>query len=261
MDHASGVRGKHEQSEAMEPEATISVLVVDDICLCREGVADLLRQGGSAGEVRTAADAPAAVQSLRSFGPDVVLLSLASSDALATLAAIRVAAPTVRVVALAVTETEDEILAYAETGVTGFVPRHGTLETLENTIASVVRGEAVCPPVVTGALLRRISTLADQGSRPADAAHLTPREREVLMLIEQGLSNKQIAQRLSIEVRTVKNHVHNLLEKLRVRRRGEAAARLRSARVPALDLLRGASRSKGTRPFPSGYQTPTAAED
>jgi DNA-binding NarL/FixJ family response regulator len=119
--------------------------------LCREEVADLLRQGGSAGEVRTAADAPAAVQSLRSFGPDVVLLSLASSDALATLAAIRVAAPTVRVVALAVTETEDEILAYAETGVTGFVPRHGTLETLENTIASVVRGEAVCPPVVTGA--------------------------------------------------------------------------------------------------------------
>jgi DNA-binding NarL/FixJ family response regulator len=234
------------------------VLLIDDICLSREGLADILRRDGSVDEVRTAADAQTAVLLLSGYVPDVVLLNLASSDPLATLAAVRVAAPAVRVIALAVTETEDEIVAYAEAGVTGFVPRHGSLDTLKVTIASVVRGEAACPPVVTSALLRRISSLADQRAGSADADRLTPREREVLLLIEQGLSNKEIAQRLTIEVRTVKNHVHNLLEKLRVRRRGEAAARLRSARVPALEVLREPPRSAGTR---SGYQASVSTRD
>lgn len=238
MDRASGLRCQYEQAEPVPHEAMISVLLVDHVCLSREGLARLLRSDQWAGEVRTAADAQAAVHSLRSFLPDVVLLNLASLDGLTTLAAIRMVAPAVPVVALAVTDTDDEIVSYAEAGVTGFVPQHGTLEDLELTLASVVRGEAMCPPRIAAALLRRVSTLADQRS---DTTHLTPREREVLVLIEQGFSNKQIAQRLNIEVRTVKNHVHNLLEKLQVRRRGEAAARLRSTRVPALDLLRDTS--------------------
>lgn len=261
MDCAAGLHSQHEQSELMPPDALISVLVVDGICLSREGLADLLRQDRRTGEVRTAADAQAAVDSLYSFLPEVVLLNLASLDGLTTLAAMRVVVPAVRVVALAVTETEDEIIAYAEAGVTGFVPRHGTFENLQLTMAGVVRGEAVCPPRVAGALLRRVSALVDQRTGSADTAHLTPREREVLVLIEQGLTNKQIAQQLSIEVRTVKNHVHNLLEKLRVRRRGEAAARLRSARVPALEVLRDTSRSTGTRSSQSGYQTPMSSQD
>ncbi len=242
MDCAPGVRGRHGQVEPAPPEAVISLLLVDQIWLSREGLAGLLRRDRWAGEIRTAADAPAAVLSLRSCPPDVVLLNLASMDGLATVAALRTAAPTVPVVALAVTDTDDEIVAHAEAGVTGFVPRHGTLEDLKLTIASVVRGEAVCPPRIAGALLRRVCTLAARRCGSADTTHLTPREREVLVLIEQGLSNKEIALRLNIEVRTVKNHVHNLLEKLQVRRRGEAAARLRSTRVPALELLRDASR-------------------
>lgn len=235
MDCTSDFRGESKHSEA------ISVLVVDDIWLSREGLANMLERDRWAGEVRTAADAQTAVHCLHNFSPDVVLLNLASVDGLATLAAMRVVAPAARVVALAVTGTETEVVAYAEAGVTGFVPRHGTLEHLKLTIASVVRGEAACPPQVADALLRRLSTLADQRTRPADACHLTPREREVLVLIEQGWTNKQIGLQLSIEVRTVKNHVHNILEKLGVRRRGEAAARLRAAQVPTLELLRDAN--------------------
>lgn len=249
INSTSGLRSQQEQSETVAAKQVISVLVVDDVCLTREGLAALLRRDRSTGMVHTAADTQAAVLSLRSFHPDVVLLNLASSDMLATLTAMRMATPALRVVALSVTETEDEIVAYVQAGVTGFVTKHGTLENLMLTMANVVRGEAVCPPQIAGVLLQRISALGG----PADTAHLTPREREVLVLIEQGLSNKQIALRLSIEVRTVKNHVHNLLEKLRVRRRGEAAARLRSAQVPALGVLRDTSSPRGTRPSPSEY--------
>lgn len=255
MDRASQLSGEPEP-ELVQHKAVISVLVVDDICLSREGLADQLRHDRWAGEVRTAANMEAAVRSLRSFLPDVVLLSLASADGLAMLAAMRVVAPAVRVIALAVTETEDEIVACAEAGVAGFLPRSGTLEHLKLAVAGVVRGETVCSPRVAGALLRRVSVLAAARTGYTDTTHLTPREREILVLIDQGMTNQQIAQRLSIAVRTVKNHVHNLLEKLRVRRRGEAAARLRSTRVPAFEVLHDAS--GGTRPTRGGYQTPVS---
>lgn len=83
---------------------------------------------------------------MHSFLPDVVILSLAYAGGLATLAAMRVVTPAVKVVALALTETEDEIIASAEAGVAGFLPRRGTLEDLELTVAGVVRGETICSP-------------------------------------------------------------------------------------------------------------------
>jgi len=220
----------------------VSVLLVDDTFLPREGLADLLRRAGWVVEVRTAADAETALRCLRSFSPDVILLSMASHGGLWTLAALRGTAPATPVVALAVGENEHEIVACAEAGAAGFLPRHGTLDDLESTVAGAVRGEASFSPRVAGLLLRRITAMAARPFAPADGeGHLTPREREVLLRIEQGMTNKQIAIDLGIEVRTVKNHVHNLLEKLRVRRRGEAAARLRSARVPAFELLTDSS--------------------
>jgi DNA-binding NarL/FixJ family response regulator len=212
-------------------------LIVDDTRLSREGLADQVRRNGLADDVRTAPDLRATLDGLHD-PPDVVLISLASTDALDVLVALREAAPDTKIVALAVSEAGDEVLACAEAGVVGLLPRDGTLEELASTVEGVVRGETMCPPRVAGALLRRVSSLAARRGVMPDDTHLTPREREVLVLIEQGMTNKQIAQRLGIEVRTVKNHVHNLLEKLRVRRRGEAAARLRSARVPSTAALR-----------------------
>jgi two-component system nitrate/nitrite response regulator NarL len=219
----------------------IAVLIVDDIALSREGMADVLRRGSWVGEVWTAADARTAVARVRSASPDVILLSMASQDGLLMLSALRAVALTVPVVMTGVKEFEEEIVACAEAGASGFVPRHGTFADLEETVAGVIRGETVCSPRIATLLLRRVTTLAENKTPTDGTAHLTPREREVLMLIERGMTNKQIATNLGIEVRTVKNHVHNLLEKLRVRRRGEAAARLRSARVPSLGLLNESS--------------------
>jgi two-component system, NarL family, nitrate/nitrite response regulator NarL len=228
-----------------------SVLLVDNICLSREGLAAQLRHEDWASDVRTAADASSAVDTMRQCSAEVVLVSLASTEGLETLAIVRAAVPSAPVVVFAVSDGDDEILRCAEAGVAGFVPRDGTLADLSRAVAAVMRGEIVCPPPVVNALMRRMARLAAQRTGPIDDIHLTPREREVLVLIEQGMTNKQIAQRLNIEVRTVKNHVHNLLEKLRVHRRGEAAARLRSARVPATRVLRDAG--EGTRSLTRGY--------
>ena len=130
-------------------------------------------------------------------------------------------------VALGVADADDHVLGCAEAGVAGYVPRDASLDDLVAVIESAFRGEAICSPRIAGSLLRRIATLAAGQNGTMPLAHLTGREREIVRLIDRGLSNKEIARDLGIEVATVKNHVHNILEKLQVRRRGEAAARMR----------------------------------
>jgi len=134
----------------------------------------------------------------------------------------------VRVIALGVTGDDDEVVACAEAGVTGYLLRDQPFDALLPVIASAAAGEVTCPPVIAAALLRGMGRRGS-GQR-ALASRMTPREREVLLLIEAGLTNKEIARKLNIEIRTVKNHVHNLMEKLNVRRRGEAAALMLSQR-------------------------------
>jgi DNA-binding NarL/FixJ family response regulator len=131
------------------------------------------------------------------------------------------------VVALGLLDSEAEVLAAAESGASGFVLRDACLDELIDCLETVARGDLRCSPSIAGALLRRLGTLASERPRSDPVRDITWREREVLGLVEQGLSNKDIAGRLSIEVTTVKNHIHNILEKLGVRRRSDAAATLR----------------------------------
>jgi two-component system nitrate/nitrite response regulator NarL len=220
----------------------ISMLLVDDTALTREALASQLRREDWISEVHSAADARSTICIALDTQPAVVLVSLASVNGLQTLCAIRRALPDARVIAIAVSEDCDESLACARTGVAGIVLRGGALCELKTTVAGVVRGETVCPPSVVGVLVRHVSDAAASECGPVDDSRLTCREREVLVLIELGLTNKEIARRLGIEERTVKNHVHSVLEKLRVHHRGEAAAKLRATRVLELGALISASR-------------------
>ena len=139
----------------------------------------------------------------------------------------RVAANTdAPVVALGALADEEHVVALAELGVLGFVEPDADLDALVAAVAGAARGEAVFPPRIATTLLRRVSSLGVR-RRTVDAAALTMRESQVAGLIAEGLSNKEIAARLCIEVATVKNHVHNILEKLGVNRRFDAVARLR----------------------------------
>src|SRR6266571_3842650 len=132
--------------------------------------------------------------------------------------------PHARVVALGVIEDYDDVLGCAEAGVPGYVPREASIDDIVGVIESVHRGEAICSPRVAASLLAALAAGSVAGPL---RAHLTDREREVVHLIDDGLSNKEIARELGIEVATVKNHVHNILEKVQVHRRGEAAAQVR----------------------------------
>jgi len=219
----------------------VSVLVVDDVRLCRDNLVASLHREPSIVYADGASDAEAALRALRGRHFAVVLVTMRAANSLAICRDLVAAAASGPVVALAVSGGDDEVVAYAEAGVSGYLLRDQPYADLLEVIASAAQGETLCPPRVAAALMRRVGTLADERHSWTGTGRLTPREREILGLIEQGMSNKEIARRLFIEVRTVKNHVHNLLEKLKVHRRGEAAAMLRTRhrvsgdRVPIVD--------------------------
>ena len=208
----------------------IGTFIVAEIRLYREGLARLLEAESDMRVVGKSAHWVDAVTPARSAEPDVVLLD-AVAEARAAVSALRGAIPHSRVVALSIGDAEADLLPWAEAGVAGFVTRKDSIPRLLEVIRGVVRDELPCSPQAASALLRRVGALASNGASAGPRARLTSRELEIVRLIERGLSNKEIGRELCIELATVKNHVHNILEKLQVRRRTEAVARLRGAAV------------------------------
>jgi DNA-binding NarL/FixJ family response regulator len=191
-----------------DPPRALRLLLIGQVRLNREGLAALLNRDG-----RLCVTALASTQDVipdRHEAVDVVVV-----DA--------VEAP---IVALGAPADERQVIALAELGVVGFLERDASLDELVASVVSAAHGEATLPPRIATTLLRRVTGLAARRNSP-DAAPLTVRELQVVDLIAEGLSNKEIATKLCIEVATVKNHVHNILEKLQVSRRSDAVAHLR----------------------------------
>jgi two-component system, NarL family, nitrate/nitrite response regulator NarL len=202
----------------------IRTCVVSDVRLYREGIRQLLdgqRQIAVVAALDYDDDVLAEAARLE---PTVLLLDVAGEEGATALRRFVEKLPDVHVVALTVSDSEAEIVACAEAGVDGFVSRTSSVGELVATVESAARGEPVCPPKIAAVLLRRVQTLAETDGHADATARLTRREREVVDLIAAGLSNKQIASRLSIELSTAKNHVHHILEKLGVQQRSDAVA-------------------------------------
>jgi two-component system, NarL family, nitrate/nitrite response regulator NarL len=206
----------------------VRALVASDIRLYREGLAAGLAGSGRVEVTGTAADAATAVKLAHELAPDVVLVDLVMAGWEEAVRAVAGTDAEPRVVVLGVREEEDEVIACAEAGVSGYVTREASLDELTDVVEGVSRGESPCSPRISALLLRRVAETAGRRPKTDTARRLTRREAEIVGLIDEGLSNKQIAGRLSIELATVKNHVHSILEKLQVERRAEAAARVRS---------------------------------
>ena len=206
-----------------------SIVVVADVRLYREGLCNALSRREDFVVDGEATSVESAVRSVTSVHPDVVVLDMATKGSLDIARAINRSAPAVKIVAFALEELDRNVFACAEAGIAAWVAREGTVDDLATTIESVTREELVCSARMAAAMFRRLGSLAKSSPKPADDAPLTTREREIVVLIERGLSNKEIAQRLTIEVATVKNHVHSILGKLNVATRAEVAACHRGA--------------------------------
>ncbi len=201
------------------------VFVVARVRLYREGLADLLARAGI--EVAgTGVDLDTCRATLSATQPDIVLVDVAGEDDVAAIRRLATALPGAAVVTFGLSGSSSSVLACAEAGARGYVTRDQSGEELVEALESVARDEALCSPEIAAALMKRVAALAT--SAPGDEdVHLTRREFEIASLVEKGLSNKEIAQRLVIEVATVKSHVHNILEKLKATRRADAAAWVR----------------------------------
>lgn len=204
------------------------VFVAAAVRMYEEGLASVIRDdrrfllAGTAASRHALLDAVAVLEP----PPDVVLVDLGRDEGIAAVRALGRTLPGTRVIALALGE-EDDVVAYAEAGAVGLVARESSLEELGELIQSVAGGGSPVSARLGAVLLRRLAVHAERARAGHDPRSLTAREREVAQLIDRGLSNKEIATRLRIELPTVKNHVHSILEKVDVSRRDEAAAVLR----------------------------------
>jgi two-component system nitrate/nitrite response regulator NarL len=167
---------------------------------------------------------PAQIAEVR---PDVLVLDVARLDSLKVCLPLRQVLRDVKIVAFAVTEVDREIVACAEAGVSGFVSRKGSARDLVAAVHRALRHELFCSPRTAALLFSRMAVLSARRSTTGGGAILTPREHEIVALVQRGLSNKEIGRHLRIEHATVKNHVHNILAKLQLRRRGQVVAQTR----------------------------------
>jgi two-component system, NarL family, nitrate/nitrite response regulator NarL len=214
-------------------EAMTTVLIIASIRIYREGLALILAPHPSLRIAALASGREPAREYLTHARADVVLLDLMTPDSAAIVRDVeQLQSPAPPVVALGMLETEQEMLSCIESGIAGLVSRDASIDELVTTLESAARGELKCSPHFAAALMRRVATLTAARESRRSPDRLTARECEIVRLLEDNLSNKEIAARLGIEVTTVKNHVHNLLEKLQVHRRSDVTRRLARATPP-----------------------------
>jgi two-component system nitrate/nitrite response regulator NarL len=207
----------------------IRALIVVEVPFYREGLAELLNRSGQVEVAGSVSDPAAAEQLVAREHPDVVLIDAALAGAAPAIQRIRALPSPPKFVALAVSETPEAVLGWAELGVDAYVPRSALAEELVRVLEGVARSEFHCPPRMAAHLLHHVAALASASRRADDPfGELSPREQEVLSLLARGLPNKAIATKLSISHATAKNHVHKVLEKLRLHRRSEVASLLHS---------------------------------
>jgi DNA-binding NarL/FixJ family response regulator len=203
----------------------VRVLVVDDHALFRHGLVSVLRTAADVEVVGEARDGLEAIEQAATLEPDVVLMDvrMPTVNGIEAARRIRLAQPTVRVLMLTESEDEDDLFGALRAGATGYLLKEVAIDEIADAIRSVANGQALVSPSMTTKLLSEFNAMSRRLEEEHDGRRLTDRELEVLRLIARGMSNKDIGTELVISENTVRNHVRNILEKLQVRSRVEAA--------------------------------------
>ena len=217
--------------EASSGARRVALLLVVGLRVDGEAYAAAFRLDGRVDVAATAVSCEDAVRAARSSRHEVVLLHVRGAEGIAVAHRLRQLDQAARLVVCGVTDDGRELAAWASAGVLGYVGRDASFEELVSAIVLASRGEPSGSALLAEALFRRTVTLARAESLASNdiVSALTRRERQVLELIAEGLSNKQIAKTLLVEISTVKNHLHNIFRKLGVRNRAEAVRRSQSS--------------------------------
>jgi DNA-binding NarL/FixJ family response regulator len=202
----------------------IRVIVVDDHDLLRKGLRDLLTEHGLR-VVGEAGDGEDAVRLVTHAAPDVVVMDLNMPRMSGVEATRRLAevAPNSRVLVLTVSADDETVAQAIEAGATGYLLKDASGEDIAAGVRAAADGEALISPSIASRLLERLRPGADEAGGASSGVELTDREVEVLRLLAAGRENADIAQELFISPRTVKNHISNILAKLHVDNRIQAA--------------------------------------
>jgi two-component system, NarL family, nitrate/nitrite response regulator NarL len=200
----------------------IRVAVVDDHPLFREGVVHVLNRHDDIDVVAQGECAEDAVRIAREVQPHVMVLDMnMPGNGLSAVTAINFAHPGVRVLFLSVVIDEDQVCQAISSGARGYLLKGAGGEELARTVRAIHRGETYVAPSLAGHLL---AYLGRKTAQPLNKeTTLSPRQEQILQLIGQGLSNKEVATKLQLTERTVKHYMSNLLQRLQVRNRTEAA--------------------------------------
>ena len=212
----------------------IKIIIYSDIRIYCEGLSQILSGLDTIEVIAAESSLQDAPSTIKNLSPHVILLDMTMAHSNAMAKKFNQLFPKIKIIALAVPEDEQNIMQCAEAGISGYVAREASIDDLINTVISTEQGEFCCPPKIAAFLFQKIqhlsncakqnilSDLTPQPSHQID--ELTRREQQIIHLMATGLSNKQVAKKLVIEVSTVKNHVHNILVKLGVSNRVQAIA-------------------------------------
>ncbi|HEX9680818.1 MAG TPA: response regulator transcription factor [Anaerolineales bacterium] len=216
------------------PHTPIRVLVADDHRLFRDGLRALLNSAPDLELVGEAGDGEEVVAQAAVLQPDVILMDLQLPGINGVEATRRIlhSQPRVNVLVLTMFEDTDTVLAAMRAGARGYILKDTDEEALLRSVRAVASGEALFGPGVAERLMRYLAEATPSAERAA-FPELTDREREVLWLLAQGLSNQEVAARMGISLKTARNHVSNILARLQVADRTEAIARARAAGLGA----------------------------
>lgn len=209
----------------------MDIIVLTPVRLFGEGLAHCFDAKPGMCAIALVSDLAGLRSALSTTQANIALIDVTQGVSLSDVRAISVEWPHVPLVALGLNEQRQEVVRCGQAGFAGYIARNASIDSLCTTLGEIVEGRLNCPPEISGCLLRalfRKESISEPSESDSDP-DLTKRESEVLELLGQGLSNKEISNKLCLSVATVKHHVHNILEKLKLERRAQVMRRVRDA--------------------------------
>ncbi len=203
----------------------IRLLLIEDNRLLRDGIIAMLKNQRDIKIIASSGNNESTIINIRQLKPNIILLDsgLRSRNSLALVEVVKKDFPNAKVIVMDLAPVQGDINLFVKAGASGFILKDATLDDFLVTIHSVAKGSNVLPANLTESLFTQIVDHALKGGKTKlkDAVRMTKREREVIRLISDGLSNKEIGQMMHISIFTVKSHIHNIMEKLALHTRLE----------------------------------------